>query len=450
MTSEERNFLRDFFRNLMEEPLDPSDPRYVPLYQDSRLVESDPVQLMFRSISWTVGESVQLFSGFRGSGKSTELRRLRERLRKEGYLVVLCDAEDYLNMSTPVDISDFLIAVAGAFGESLMEQKLLDGDPNAEGYWERFANFLKTRVNVEQVSGRLGFGGSAVEVKANLKSDPSFKQQLQEWMSGHLGALVADVREFVQDCVKRLKKKHGDHVETVLIVDSVEHIRGTSVNAEEVQRAVETLFATHADKLRLPYLHVVYTVPPYLKVRYPSLGALYEPGGLKVLPAVKIREEASSSPSQPGIEALENVVTQRGDWKRLFGNDRFLLDKLIATSGGHLRDLVRLLREVVVRTESLPATDDVVAAAINQIRNESLPVADDDALWLERIARTHSAALASSDALPNFARFLDTHLVLCYWNGHEWYDVHPLIKSEVLAQAERLNAESATHGNNGS
>ena len=36
------------------------------------------------------------------------------------------------------------------------------------------------------------------------------------------------------------------------------------------------------------YLHVVYTVPPYLKVRYSNLGALYEPGGIYVLPALKL------------------------------------------------------------------------------------------------------------------------------------------------------------------
>ncbi len=45
---------------------------------------------------------VQLLSGFRGTGKSTELRRLKDQLQASGYLVVLCDIEDYINLSTPI------------------------------------------------------------------------------------------------------------------------------------------------------------------------------------------------------------------------------------------------------------------------------------------------------------------------------------------------------------
>jgi hypothetical protein len=40
--------------------------------------------------------------------------------------------------------------------------------------------------------------------------------------------------------------------------------------------------------------------------------------------------------------------------------------------------------------------------------------------------------------LPDLARFLDAHLVLCYRNGHEWYDLHPLIRDTVIAQAARV------------
>jgi len=76
MTPEELGFLKQFFQNLREQPLEPDDPRYVHIYRDRRLAPSDPVELLARAIEWTPGESVQLFSGFRGAGKSTELRRL--------------------------------------------------------------------------------------------------------------------------------------------------------------------------------------------------------------------------------------------------------------------------------------------------------------------------------------------------------------------------------------
>lgn len=434
MNPDERNFLRNFFHDLIDQPLDPSDPRYVPLYQDRRLDTDDPVELLARGVEWTPGQSVQLLSGFRGTGKSTELRRLRERLQGAGYLVVLCDVEDYINLSTPVDVSDFLLALAGAIGEGLHEQGLLQADPRAEGYWERFVNYLRrTKVNISELGGE----AAGASLKMTLKSDPSFKRQLQEGLAGHLGSFVADVRGFLRECVTRIKQAHGPAKELVVLVDSVEHIRGTSVNAEDVHTSVETLFAGHADKLHFPLLHLVYTVPPFVKVKYPNLGSLYEPGGIQILPAVKLQGDDDKKRNKAGYEALAEVVQNRGDWQKLLGT-REQLDRIIAVSGGHFRDLLRILAEIARRASALPVDDRTVEDAINQIRNEFLPIADDDAQWLATIAKTHSASLADVESLPDFARFLDTHLVLCYRNGHEWYDTHPLIAAHVTAQAKAL------------
>jgi hypothetical protein len=440
MTSPDPIFLRDFFRALHYRPLDPADPLYVPIYEDERLAANDPVQLMARAIQWTPGKSVQLLSGFRGTGKSTELRRLRKELKAAGYLVVLLDIEDYLNTSVPIDVSDFLIVLAGAFGDALRSDELLGSDASHESYWDRLkAFFTRTKVSVDEISAEAGEGFS-VGIKATLKSDPTFKQTLQEKMAGHLGSLVADVRAYLEECVARLKKKHGLTKEVVLLVDSVEHIRGTSVNADAVQASVETLFATHADKLHLPLLHVIYTVHPYLAVRYPNLGVLYAPGGVKLLSAVKVRNAESGALFPPGLDALEKIVAARGDWRRLLEN-RQVLDRLSALSGGHLRDLLRIVAEVVLRASALPVPGKVVDTALNQVRNEFLPIAESDARWLERVSRSHDPSLIEPARLPDLARFLDTHLILCYQNGTLWYDVHPLVLDHIKAQVERLVRE---------
>lgn len=418
---------------MADRALEPDHPFYVPIYDDKRIAHDDPVELLARGIEWTPNASVQLLSGFRGTGKSTELRRLRRRLEAAGHLVALCDIEDFVNLSTPIDVSDFLIVVAGAFGDELARAEMLGRDPAREGYWERLTAFMKgTRIEIEEVAI-----SSPVEVKASLKSDPTFKQRLQKTMAGHLGSLAEDVRTFLKDAVRKLRAKHGIDKQVVLLVDSMEHIRGTSTNADEVHRSVEMLFAGHADKLHLPDLHVVYTVPPYLKVRYPNLGGLYAPGGLQILPAIKLRDDASDVRSRAGLDILRNVVGSRGDWQRLLGK-RKLLDELILHSGGHLRDLLRLVAEVIRRAPSLPVDAATVRAAISQVRNEFLPISNKDALWLRQVAETHSAELEESERLPDLARFLDIHMVLCYRNSHDWYDVHPLIAREVQDQAARV------------
>ncbi len=438
---DDRTFRRDFFRHLTAFPLEPDDPRYVRVYDDARIAADDPVAEAEGTIEWSVDASVQLFSGFRGTGKSTELRRLRASLREAGYLVLLFDAEDYLNLSIAVDVPDFLLAVAGALGEAVVSEGYLTDDPATISYWDRFREFVGG-IKLEELSAELAAGPAKVAVKANLRSDPGFTRTLQQRMAGHLGSFVADVRAYVHDIVQQLRAARPDARGIVVMVDSIEHIRGISANAEEVQESVESLFAVHASKLHLPGLHVIYTVPPWLTVLYPGLSSLYEPGGVQVLPSLKVCHRDNGAPFEPGVEILSGVVAARakaaqGDWTRLLSEDQ--LRRICLQSGGHLRDLLAIIGRVLLKARgALPTSDDVVERALADRRSEFLPIANDDALWLAQIAARHDVELPGVVRLPALARFLDTHLVLCYRNGDKWYDLHPLIRDAVLAQVARL------------
>jgi len=67
-----------------------------------------------------------------------------------------------------------------------------------------------------------------------------------------------------------------------------------------------------------------------------------------------------------------------------------LVDDVIGVCGGHFRDLLRLLRDTVVRATplpTLPVPPAVIAHTINAARRDFLPIAQDDARWLAEIAR---------------------------------------------------------------
>ena len=429
MKPDDELFLKEFFNAVADRPLEPDDPRYVSLY-DEALTDDDPVQQLARAVEWST-ESVRLFSGYRGAGKSTELRRLKRQLEDAGHLVFLCDMEDYLNLSTAVDVSDFLMAVAGSFDDAI--RNTYGGNlASSESYWERLKE-LVSNWEIEKVN--VSAGVSALGIKASLKSDPTFTLRLRKAAEGNLGALVADMHEFCRSRVDALRG-HMDPPDRkiVLLLDSVEHIRGPFAIAEAVQSSVENLFAGHATKLRIPELHVVYTVPTYLKVRYPHISQLYEEGALGILPSFKLHEQ-DGTPIEAAYAAFEKVVGERGNWQRLLGHDRAVLRNLIRNSGGHLRTLLHMLREVAIRARTLPVAGSAVAAAVDHLKAEFLPIPNDDARWLAKISETHQAELQSLQELPSLARFFDTNLVLCYRNGDEWYDVHPLIEEQVRKQA---------------
>lgn len=192
---------------------------------------------------------------------------------------------------------------------------------------------------------------------------------------------------------------------------------------------MERLFRLHIDRLKLPYIHTVYTVPPWLKFVYPTVDVV-------ILHTVRqwCKDQARNS-HEPGHACLVRVVDRRfdpGGLSRLLGSEARAA-QLISLCGGHFRDLLRLFRGAIQRAQVLPITDQVIKASIVDVRSTFLPIAHDDAVWLNKVSETRASGLpdTSPDSVSRFTRFLDTHFVLYLRNGEEWYDIHPLIREEV-------------------
>ncbi|NJL27116.1 MAG: AAA family ATPase [Thermoanaerobaculia bacterium] len=290
--ADDREFRRHLFRALADEPLAPEDPRYLQLYEP----ESDVILHLKETINFSGTRSTQLLSGYRGAGKSTELRRLRQLLQTpdENYAVVLLDVEDYLDLHTPIDITIFLLVLCGAVGKQLHQQKLVKSDPARPGLGERLRNFLSSEVKIGEVTlnGKAGANVAGVEIgleastQIELKSNPLFRQRVQESLAQSLGQLTTEVRGFFAECSEAVRACHKG-AGLVILVDSIEHARGTNETETRVHEALERLFADHDDKLKLPGVHLVYTVPPWLRIRRPNIGSPYSGVGLYTLPAQK-------------------------------------------------------------------------------------------------------------------------------------------------------------------
>lgn len=200
------------------------------------------------------------------------------------------------------------------------------------------------------------------------------------------------------------------------------------------------LFAQHLKRLEIPYMHMVYTVPPWLKFVLPNAVQI------QMLPSIRQwNNDAKRTEYKPGRAALRSLVHRRfsdGDFEQFFGGkgpQHDKADKLIDVCGGHFRDLLILLREAVRRTPRLPVTEDAIQSAITAVRGNYLPIAIDDAKWLNEIEHVRDTVLPTTDpvSVNRLTRFLDTHFVLYFTNGKEWYDIHPLIRDEVAEIVKR-------------
>lgn len=384
-------------------------------------------------IDFDEGGGTYLFSGNRGTGKTTELMRLADLLRKLGCEVFYVNMSEYLNLTMSVEITDFLISVLGGLSEKLEER--FGTDPSRIGFFSRVGNFLQANVKITEFK----VPAAGTELKMSLQQDPVFKKKLQEGMRGHVAQLTKEAREFVTEAIALVRDKTSADKKIVLIVDSVEQLRGVgdSKDVAEVFKSAETLFSGHADKLRFQSLHLVCTVPPYLSALAGSLAALYSGGKIFMLPSVHVydccpRGGEPPARSEAGLAAMVEIVSKRfSEWTDFFTQEQMV--RLAANSGGDLRDFFRLVKLCISQAlyqPQMPLPDAVLVSAESDLRND-MPLAQDDKEWLKRIQQSHERELASLDRLPDFARLTESKYILNYRNGDDWFDVHPLLRAIV-------------------
>jgi hypothetical protein len=446
LTTEQIELQKRIYRQIsVDVPIEPNDDRYVPSYE---LFENDPISELKNTINFLEVESTQFFSGFRGSGKSTQLRRLRKELEKEGCVVLYADALTYINPAVPLNITELLISIAGAFSDTLQEKfgnKIIK-----ENYWTRLWNYLNT-TEVELKEFGLGIGGTvgiadvSGNIKLALKETPSFRQRVQEVMKNRINKLKDDVEDFIKDGVKLIQEVHGEDVKIVFIFDSLEKLRGSFGNEDEIIKSVEDIFTQNIHLLKLRNLNTIYTVPPWLNFK--NIGESIVPlRGIK-----QWENDSERTKYAKGNDIFREIIKKRfkeDGMKLFFGSDKNAdgnLDKLIDNCGGSLRVLLRMLNLALLRVKDTPFSSSLIDGVVAEIEN-SFVISIEDAFWLDKIAENRSESLenSGSDSISKFTRLIDTHLVLYFRNGNDWYDIHPLVRDKVA----RIIAQNPTNDAN--
>ena len=430
-----RQELRAWNAALTLDPLDPGDPnetRYVPLQEAGRAA----VDEMMAAIELAVDTTTQLLSGPSGSGKTTELLRLRSELEKAGYRTAIFDIRNYINESSPIDVTEFLIALALGAHDTLAPQ---GGDTEA-GFATRLRGLLgrlNIKLDVGGVSASISSQGAevgalgatvGVDLQRELKSSQPFVEQLRNKLAYHVGKLYDEVAQFLADM---LEDDRQEAYGAVLIVDGLDKLRGTTENDVAVQESVEGLFVNHASKLKFVSHHVIYTVPTYLQFTAP--GALpYDARVLPVpVPHVRPRPGEGSETVAKTIAELREVVSRRIPIERIFESTE-QLDLIIQSSGGHLRDLFTLLKQLVNlilrRSLTLPVATEHVEEAITYVAHDYSAMTEEQARFLRRVAEGDGTVRPAADEVQLMARLLQSHMLLGHLNGQDWYEVHPLAK----------------------
>jgi len=399
-----------------------------------------PRRALYNAIRNNASAERYFFTGMRGSGKSTELRRLKRDLERSGdFVVFYADMTEYLPLNSAVEIGDFLLVVLSALADCVRSDPRFGEDLIRADFVERLVAFLKSEVhvegidwNVESIVGKLGF-------KFKIKQNPLFKAQLQAKSRGVIDGLVRQSRDFVDNLVVYIRGRTSQDKGVVFIVDSVERLNGIGEEAKKVFDSVENLFGSHRDKLNFATLTVIYSVPPYISaVAQAGSGNLVY--ALPMPHVFQKPEPGKHGAEHPeGVERVLDVVQRRFQgWRELVSEIH--MRRLIRDTGGDLRELFLLLREALNLVDPedeahFPVPEAAIAQAEKLRRNQFGIIPEKEMDWLKRVVESHCHSLPSASDLGTFARLLDGKLVFQYRNGDNWYDVHPLLWDQVDAHA---------------
>ena len=429
-----------------QRPLEPGDPLYVPLDEGQPVRGSDGrscIDELARSVllRGPMTATCQLFTGFFGTGKTTELRRLAARLTDDKLTpthVVLIDFEDYLDIFTPISITDVLRVLAYALDREATVAE--GGDPKQPpGYVRRLYDFL-TRTGVELKE--IGFEQYGASFMLEFRNNPTFHEKMEAALARGFQAFAGEARDVISEAIVRLRR--ATHAARIVVIgDGLEKLQ--PLRAEDrprVEESVESVFVQNASWLRLPSCHAIYTFPLWLRFRAAPFGTLYDRDP-QVLPMVKIADPAGHEYA-PGVEKLTDIIRRRLYLRAVFGDaPQRTLTPLIAASGGYPRDLLRLVRELLYTANAFPVTPKDVELVIRRIAEAyALVVRDPDLDMLVEVARTHAVPRGDAARVARFGQLLAQWLVLAYRNGDEWYDLHPLVRRAPVVK-QRLEEPPA-------
>ncbi|MFG6094097.1 ATP-binding protein [Leptothoe sp. ISB3NOV94-8A] len=419
-------------------PLEPDSPFYVTCHnvrgQENILNE------VGRNILRSDQPTYQLYTGHRGVGKSTELRRLRQYLENNQRKVIYFEATDDLD-DTDAQYTDILLSCT----RHLLEKLQADANPGPlvnwlQSRWQSLKDLALTEVAFEnlKLDGQIA---QFAKLTATLRQIPSTRQKIREQVDIHSVSLIEALNEFIAEAQRNLQAK-----ELVIIADNLDRIG--LIPRDNGKTNHDEIFIDHSSQMCRLACNVIYTVPISLVYSNRASQLRDNYGNCHVLPMVMVRlQDGTIHP--PGLTTMKQLIQQRVEKftdmalvPDVFESDA-LLDSLCLISGGHMRELMQLVQTALNWTDQLPIRRPAILRAIAKGR-------DDYRNTVDEVDWDKLAEVAQTKRIPNdddYRGLLFNRCVLEYRMVQEtdddfqtirWHDVHPLIqKLEAFEQAAK-------------
>jgi energy-coupling factor transporter ATP-binding protein EcfA2 len=390
---------------------------------------NSPVEDLINALEMEDAPAKFLLAGHRGSGKTTELRLLQDKLN-DSYTVIWIDTETALERYN-IGYAEVVVLI----GQEICRQAI------QPGWWSRkderllkgLEDSLKTVIYQDKKDEI-----DALELPEVLKKmGMTLKQGLTREMTKSLNIrpVLSEVITRVNDIIKAAEKDRNQKL--LVLVDGLDR--------HDEKTALEMFSSSLLTELDC---HIIYAIP--ISLRYsPSfrqpMQSFQKCLDLTNPPVFECDRNLcpTTNPSQSGRELLVSVINKRltrlGDsYKGLFNPDA--LELICEKSGGVMRDLVRLARtacEVALRKKVIYVDLDAAKEAVQEVRRE-YNLSDYHFPELDTVHRT-GCLTTKTHSLPNKGEFvicdelLQNKFVLGYYDAsrNSWFDVNPILFEDL-------------------
>lgn len=428
------NTLRDAYRICTPEPLVGEDiERY---YVDLSAVRSTKtIQNITANLQLlNPGEfCTLLFTGHRGCGKSTELRRIQKRLESEYYIVYLeADLELDLNDAEYTDlylliikkIADELYKVGAKFDSQLLS--------SFESWFKEITQ--ETEKSVEQgislqVDASAGFkipfiSKLLAKLLAQIKGSQKQKQVIRQTLQKDISRLQADINFLLDDAFHKLQQQAPQYSKGFLIIlDNLDRIPPNVGNH---------LFFDYGAQLQSLHTTIIYTVP--ISTVYSDKNLSQSFGNPNIMPMVNFYEfelhNCDLSYKNDKLKALATLIEQRVDIDAVFFSHQQLLD-IVKASGGHVRQLMQMTARACLTafgSEHNQVMAEDVTYAINEEQFNFERINLDE--YYPILAKVCLTKNINKDEIGQLLLF---NLSVLEYNGsNRWNYINPVLKSSSL------------------
>ena len=350
-----------------------------------------------------------LFSGHRGSGKSTELSRLMVQPEIQGkYLIVHYSVSDVLDPAG-LDYSDLLFSIGAQIFIQVTHAELKLGNRLLEEL-DRWRSAIESDffLGGEETEAVLKLEAFFIKALSRLKMEYISREKMRRIIKQRLSEMIEIINLIIAEVESKIGKK------VLVAIDDLD--RPDPLVARE-------LFYEHQTFLTLPNCSIIYTIPIALLYSQEFGQARQAFTNSYVLPSVTITKRSDRSPDQEGRALMKEFALKRMSPDLIAEN---ALDHAISISGGVFREMARIIgmatSNAFARGEEKIHKEDVERAG-NSLRNEfKMMLRNEDYDELREIYETRK--LKASETC---VKLLHNLSILEYQNDERWCDVHPVI-----------------------